>query len=188
MINKILTLIKNVKNWYMVPIDKIIGGRNIVYRFRNGITMECRTKTPDINEAVVVISGIEYPESECIVAKSDESVKTVFDLGGNIGSFSVWFNSLNTNLNYRGYVFEPHSGNFNLLQDNLKRNDVKKFEAIQKAVAGVSGTLKFDVSGGEDAYKLNDSASDFIEVEAIKLSDFCRYKNISLIDIFKIDI
>jgi FkbM family methyltransferase len=186
MINKILTVIKNVKNWYLVPIDKIFGGKNIVYIFRNNLHIECRTKSTDINEAVVVLSTKEYPLNLSVLDNRDK--KVIFDLGGNIGTFAVWFDHLNKGVDYAGYIFEPHLGNSHILKKNLKLNNVTKFSIIKKAVSGTSGIFKFDISGGFDAFKIDENSKNFIEVEAVKLSDFCKNNNLQKIDLFKIDI
>lgn len=187
MIYKIVILIKNVSNWYRVFIDKIFGGKDIVYKFRNGLSIECRTKSPDINEAVVVLSGKEYPKNEVLINTPDESI--VFDLGGNIGTFSVWFNFLNKTKQYKGFVFEPDPDNLSLLSKNLNLNQVSKFKVEGLAVSGKTGVLKFDVSGSPDAYKINDEAKDnFIEVQSVSLSEYCKNNKISKIDILKMDI
>ena len=49
LVGKFLVAIKNVKNWPMLLKDKTIGGRNILYQFRSGEVIECRTKSTDIN-------------------------------------------------------------------------------------------------------------------------------------------
>jgi hypothetical protein len=118
MLKKLIIILKNVRNWYLIPFDKIFGGGNILYKFRNNILVECRTKSCDINEAVVVLSGDEYPVP---YLKFNSSIKpTIFDLGGNIGAFSLLFDYINKDLDYEGFVFEPHPGNFDLLKRNLK--------------------------------------------------------------------
>lgn len=86
-ISKAVVLIKNLKNWPVLLKDKIVGGTNILYRFRSGEVIECRTKSTDINEAVVVLSGIEYSEQYC---RLDTEIQPVIvDIGANIGSFSI---------------------------------------------------------------------------------------------------
>lgn len=100
MIKKILTVIKCVRNWYLIPFDKMFGGNNIVYQFRNNVLVECRTKSTDINEAVVVLSGKEYPVDLCVLDQNNKRI--IFDLGGNIGAFALLFSQLNKNLNYAG--------------------------------------------------------------------------------------
>jgi FkbM family methyltransferase len=186
MFKKIITVIIFVKNWYLVPIDKIVGRRNIIYKFRNNILVECRTKSTDINEAVVVLSGQEYPLKFNVL--DNRSKKVVFDLGGNIGTYSLLFNSLNKDLDYAGYIFEPHPGNIKILKNNLLLNNVTKFTVIKKAIAGENGLLKFDVSGGFDSFKIDNKSKNYIEVDAVKMSDFCKFNNIKQIDLLKMDI
>jgi FkbM family methyltransferase len=186
MFKKIVTVIRFVKNWYLVPIDKIVGGTNIIYKFRNNLLVECRTKSTDINEAVVVLSGKEYPLNLSVLGNN--SKKVVFDLGGNIGAFSLFFNASNKDLDYAGYVFEPHPGNIKVLETNLLLNNVTKFTVIKKAVSGENGLLRLDVSGSFDAFRIDNKSKNYIEVDAVKLSDFCKFNNIEQIDLLKMDI
>ena len=112
----------------------------------------------------------------------------VFDLGGNIGSFSLYFDMLYKDQNYEGHVFEPHPGNFDLLERNLRLNDVKNFKPVMKAVSGINGQLKFDISGGYDEFRIDSKSKRYITVEAVRLSDYCRDNGIDGIDLLKMDI
>lgn len=57
-----MILLNQLSNWPMLFKDKLFGGDNVLYNFRNGEVIECHTKSTDINEAMVMLSGIEYPE------------------------------------------------------------------------------------------------------------------------------
>lgn len=185
-ISKGVVLIKNLKNWPVLLKDKIVGGSNILYQFRNGEVIECRTKSTDINEAVVVLSGIEYSEQYCKLNNRNEPV--IVDIGANIGSFSIYAHRLNKHLNPTIYAFEPHPDNVNLTEANFKRNGLANYHIVQKAVAGIDGVASFDVSGAFDAFKLNDQSTETIEVTTIKLSTFCSRNSIDRIHLLKMDI
>ncbi len=184
--SKALVLIRQLTNWPVVIKDKLIGGGNILYKFHSGEVIECRTKSTDINEAVVVLSGIEYPEQFCRLKTKHNPI--IFDIGSNIGSFSIYAHRLNKHLNPIIYSFEPHPDNVNLTEANFKRNRLANYHIVQKAVAGIDGVASFDISGAFDAFKLNDQSTETIEVTTIKLSTFCSRNSIDKIHLLKIDI
>ena len=185
-ISKSLVLVKNLKNWPVLFKDKVVGGDNILYYFRSGEVVECRTKSTDINEAVVVLSGIEYSKQYCRLNIKNEPI--IIDIGANIGSFSIYAHRLNKHLNPTIYAFEPHPDNANLTEANFKRNGLANYHIVQKAVAGTNGIASFDISGAFDAFKLNTQSSDAIEVTTIKLSTFCNDNNIDRVHLLKMDI
>lgn len=170
----------------MLLKDKTIGGRNILYQFRSGKVIECRTKSTDINEAIVVLSGIEYPKQYCKL--KNEINPIIVDIGANIGSFSIYVHEINKTLKPVIYAFEPYPDNADLTLSNLKRNNIENYHIIQKAVAGQNGTALFDISGAFDSFKLNTKSDQSIEVITTKLSTFCELNNIDRINILKIDI
>lgn len=181
---KFQTLYQQVKNWYCLPVDKLIGGGNLVYRFRNGAQIECRRQSSDINEAVVVLSGIEYPAELCTLAR-DGAV--VVDAGANIGSFGVFVHGLNRNRAYRLYAFEPFAANRGLAEGNFRRNGLTDYRLLPQALAGRNGTAYFDVSGAFDGHKLSDNTAG-MEVETLTLSRFCENEGIDWIDVLKMDV
>lgn len=185
-VSKGLVLIRHVTNWPLLIKDKVFGGSNILYKFRSGETVECRAKSTDVNEAVVVLSGIEYPEQFCRLRTKHKPI--IFDIGANIGSFSIYAHRLNQKSKPIIYAFEPHPENANLTQANFKRNRISNYQIITKAVAGTDGTALFDISGAFDSFKLNSQANETIEVETTKLSTFCSQQSINRIDLLKMDI
>lgn len=184
--NKTLVLISQLTNWSVVIKDKLIGGDNVLYKFRSGEIIECRTKSTDINEAVVVLSGIEYPERFCTLSGIDQPI--IVDIGANIGAFSIYAYRLNKHSKPIIYAFEPHPDNIKLTEANLKRNGLSDYHLLQKAIAGKDGIALFDVSGAFDSFKLSAKADKTIEVQTVKLSTFCANQNIKRIDLLKMDI
>ncbi|WP_201575847.1 FkbM family methyltransferase [Psychrobacter immobilis] len=185
-ISKGLVLIAHLNNWPILVKDKLIGGHNILYKFRSGEVIECRTKSTDINEAVVVLLGIEYPAQYCRLNTITEPI--IVDIGANIGSFSIYAHTLNKHLNPTIYAFEPHPDNANLTEANFKRNRLANYHILQKAVAGKDGVASFDISGAFDSFKLNAKSDKTMQVETVELSTFCIRNGIDRIHLLKIDI
>lgn len=175
--------IKYIENWYMLPIDKIFGGRNILYRFKNGCLIECRTKSTDINEALVVLSGIEYPYDDCKV--QDGAV--VFDVGANIGTFSCYIKRINEGREFTIHSFEPSRKNLEIMRNNLNLNTIKSVHLHESAVYSHTGQVSFDTTGDFDGFAICDD-KDCQMVNCITLTDFCHKENITVIDLLKMDV
>ena len=185
-ISKGAVLIANLRNWPVLLKDKIVGGTNVLYRFRSGEVIECRTKSTDINEAIVVLSGIEYSEQYC---RLDTEIQPIIvDIGANIGSFSIYVHRINERLNPTIYAFEPHPDNAKLTEVNFRRNGLENYHIAQEAIAGIDGVASFDISGAYDSFKLNTDSADTIKVKTTKLSTFCNSNNIDKIHLLKMDI
>lgn len=184
--SKLKILMVHVKNWHLLFKDKVLGGRNIIYKFRNGIEVECRTKSTDINEAVVVLSGVEYPSELCVFDGKKQAI--VFDVGANIGTFSLFVAKQNNQKDIHIYAFEPFPDNAKLCMSNIRRNKFNQFTLSNKAISDREGIVKFDISGGFDAFKINNSSENNIEVKTTTLSLFCAKNYITYIDLLKMDI
>lgn len=185
-LQKLFVVIKYIKNWHFLLKDKLFDGENIIYHFRNGTEIECRRKSTDVNESVVVLSGIEYPEELCVFEKNKQS--SVFDVGANIGAFSVFLANINKHDNFKVYAFEPSKENLSLYEANAQRSRLKNFICIEKAISGSDGVANFDVSGGFDAFRIDETDTAGIQVQTTKLSTYCTNNNIKRINLLKMDI
>ncbi len=181
---KIKLLILYVKNWYMIIPDKLNLISEIKYRTIQDQTFICRSKSTDINEVVAIVSDAEYPES--FIQLNDDDV--VLDLGANIGSFTIYCNSVNKNVNYKGYAFEPFSKNFEILKKNCKLNSVKKFSLLRTAVSNMNGTVYMDIDCLPDSVSIIDENKGTLPIKSTKLSTFCRLKKIKSVSLIKMDI
>jgi FkbM family methyltransferase len=185
---KIMTVFQTVSNWYMLPFDKLGMISRVKYRFRNGMHLYCRSRSTDINEACVVFAGLEYPVHLCRLTPAKNRSPVIVDLGGNIGAFPVLLKSVNPQLSLRFFVFEPHPDNATILRKNLELNHISDAEVVEKAVAGEGGRVLLDVSGGNDAFRIDPNSRASIEVEAVSLGDFIAERGIAQIDLLKIDV
>lgn len=113
----------------------------------------------------------------------------VYDLGANIGSFSIACSNYDIN---RIYAFEPDPESFGYLEENCK-NYCSKAVCFKKAV---SDDFKKVVFGGNSASSIghsiiSDSKSNLIiknEVDCINLEKFVYYNNLDLPTYLKLDI
>lgn len=180
---KIFKSVKTLKDWYKIPLDKLGIFSTITYTSRSGIEATCRTKSTDVNEIIVCLSGHEYPKKYLKV----QNDAVIFDLGANIGGFGLYFDSVNKNVRYKGYAFEPFSGNMNLLKHNYELNHITKFKTYEAAISDINGTVKFNDNVSYDAMHISGNNKG-INVESHTLSTFCKQNKISIIDLLKMDI
>ncbi len=71
-----------------------------------------REQRPDVNEAIVVLSGREYPPA--LLGISDVDTPIVLDCGGHIGTFSLYVRTINPSALL--YVLEPLPENVEMLK------------------------------------------------------------------------
>lgn len=180
---KLLAAINSLSNWPLIFVDKAGLKQEITYHFKIGYKVICRSRSTDINEAVVIATGIEYPPEYLRLKKND----VVFDLGANIGSFIVYINKLNKNVPFTGFAFEPFTENFRLLKKNAAINNLKKFRLEQAAISNHSGEVYIDTDKDFDAINVTSSKTGQ-QVPSYKLSSYCKKNKIKRINLLKIDV
>lgn len=117
----------------------------------------------------------------------------VFDVGANIGWYSLLLDRIAGQSNARIYSFEPDPSNYALLRDNVRRNDCTHVVPLQNAVADRAATMTLHLYGDTNRGRhsmlpLHDGES--VEVEAVTLDDFCTTESIDAAPVrfMKIDI
>lgn len=179
---KLVVAHKAMRNWPLVAADRLGLVPMVRYKTRLGPTFECRSKTTDAGEVAVILSGEEYPAE--FLRLPDEGV--FFDLGGNIGAFSVYVGWLNRGRSHKGFAFEPSAENFAMMKRNIQSNGVS-VEPVEAAVAGHDGTVS--LTTGVKADRIAVSADDTGTIAtSVRLSTFCHKRGIDRIDLMKLDV
>ncbi len=113
----------------------------------------------------------------------------VMDIGAGIGDFTV----LAARESGEGpvYAYEPFRESFELLQKNLDLNHLANVRAAPWAVAGKSGELVLDISGGEPL-QIQGKAVEIAGptervVRAVSLEDAWQEWGIGRVDLLKLD-
>jgi len=179
-LKKIWILHQTIRNWPVILFDRLGFRKLTTYKCREGFRFLCRSRTSDINEVVVVISGNEYPRRFLRIREG----AIVFDIGAHIGSFVVYADSIAESW-YRGYAFEPWRENLQLLLANIELNQVHGFEVVEAAISDKDGFVQIETGVQPDAVHLTEEGGT--KVRSIRLSTFCRENKISRIDVMKID-
>jgi FkbM family methyltransferase len=129
---------------------------------------------------------------------SGTRVKTIFDIGANIGKVTAKYSSLFPEATI--YSFEPLPESLHKLRRRFEGNSLVK--PIQFAVSDKAGKKKFYINQNSATSSLlltTDSAEYWVEPNAIKnittievavttIDDFCKQESIDEIQILKLDI
>jgi len=141
--------------------------------------------------------GVKWEENEIrIFSLLADHVKIIFDIGGNIGLYSLA--AAKTNSEVKIYCFEPNPKNVARLKKNISLNKLKsQIHVIDKGVGAAHGTIPFYlpdndlISDVSSMYKSHtQSFSDFnieqISVELISVDEFILDYKVNP-DLIKID-
>src|SRR5574341_955113 len=116
--------------------------------------------------------------------------KVIFDLGANIGFFTLRA-AMNVS-DCRIFSFEPHPYVFRRLAKNVRTNNLNNVFAFQCAIGSESSSAKFKMESNtwmSRIIKNNESRNgDCVDVEVITLDDFIIKNQIDCIDLIKIDV
>lgn len=179
-----ITLVKNVENFPLVILMRfgLIKGNYSILNLRNGFRLKIRPKTTDYHEVINVIGGKNYNFKLYENLLKEKS--TVVNIGAHIGTFELYLKSRKKNL--RIYSFEPESSNFELLNENLKLNNIKDVYTINKAVSDSQGTkyLVVDDIGKNEGYLSNDKG---LPVKTTTLDLFIKETNLHEAALLKMD-
>nr|WP_190383924.1 FkbM family methyltransferase [Aphanizomenon flos-aquae] len=162
------------------------------------IPLECKVRTSTFSEYLSVY-GLMPSEGEVnIILKYLNDAKDVFDIGANVGVWSVLMSKANPNATI--HSFEPNPETFLLLQANIEQNNCLNVKSNNFAVSDTTETLEFQVPENasilgrvrptknvkDDDGRFDNSKT--IEVQSLTLFDYCQQNSVEKIDFLKIDI
>ena len=185
----IFKIILGFKNWFLTIlffISKDQPGGIVVQLRQPPIHMHVRS--------AMDIWSIKETFFDAFYTKIGSPVQNgwcVFDIGAGIGDFSIKaaYGKPDTQV----FSFEPFSGSYTLLLENLKKNKIDNVQPYQKAVWHKDGKLRLDRSILEplqmtsDEIAFPDSMRTIEEIDAVSLNLFCQQAHISKIDLLKLD-
>ena len=179
--------IKHHSNWLSYFLHKFFGSKN-------GFTFKGKT---GLN--ITVPQRMMHTYKECFFDESyfkgmpqrmeKQQLKTVIDIGANVGYFSLSVFSIDPEA--RVWAFEPMPVNFELLKKYRSNFPQLNFEIVNKAVShdGAAITLNYsDDNSFTTAASIFDSGGkDQVEVETVTLEDFMADNSIQQLDLLKLD-
>ena len=186
---KILFVFTTINNPHLVLFDKLGVSKNILYRTYSGVKFITRSRTSDINEAISILSGKEYPES--ILAISSKKNPIVIDAGAHIGLFSLFVTLINHSA--KVYAIEPYEKNIGRLNINMNLNKIKGVKILHYALSDKKGIARLWYSGNKfDMATISLSRKrkeeEYLIVKSETLRGIISRNYIEIIDVLKMDI
>jgi len=180
--------VRAIRNFpvYFFARLRLLDGRTIVLRLRNGIDYVIRTGTGEAQLVEELWHRKVYdPLLPCIKDGS-----TVIDIGGNIGIFSI--KAARYAKNVRVVAYEPVPGNFAVLEKNIAVNNVGGFvEARPLAVAGRPGEIELyyeESNTGQGSFAPHhEPDTKMIKIKCTTLADIFKDERVERCDFLKID-
>ena len=113
--------------------------------------------------------------------------EVIFDVGANIGYYTVQFGRL---ANGQVYSFEPMSYQFNILKKNVELNNLANVATLKSIVTDSVGVKRiyFSSMNNTGMSSLELKSDTYEDVKTIMIDDYCRENEIDAIDLVKIDV
>lgn len=143
--------------------------------------------------------GFEYKTVRIYKALC-KNADVIFDIGSNIGYYSLVGSKLNPNAKI--YAFEPMPAAYKYLCINIERNQLKNIRPEKVALSNVKGSTKFyavksrkflelqDHLNGDGTINIDNNQASYgeeFEVQTETLDNYVNMNQIKRIDIIKID-
>ena len=143
------------------------------------------------------LTGDAEPEVQDALAELIEPGQTVYDVGANIGFFTILCSRL-VGPQGKVYAFEPIPENVVTLRHNIALNKLTNVVVVEQALSASTGTAEMFVSPWSAFHSLNvDGASKRenhgpdggqITVETVTLDEFVQRDGVSAPDLIKLDV
>jgi FkbM family methyltransferase len=192
----LIKLIPGLSNFVKFPPSGII---NLTLKNRKQIKLYTNQTCHVTSE--VYWKGTSSYEYSDIFEKLFERCEVFFDVGANIGYYSIMAGITNPKL--KVYAFDPSPGPYHYLSENIRINNLSNVFGFQKALSNQNGKFSFQIAvnskysylkynslggSGHLAGVREDPSPVSVEVEALTLDDFVSSNNIPKIDLIKLDV
>ncbi len=129
---------------------------------------------------------LESNYEKFMLAKVNECL-TIFDVGANIGYYSIQFARLTKG---NVFSFEPIANQYSLLSRNIEINHLKNVKAEKKAISDSNEIKRFYLSENEETgtSSVEIPTSTYEDVQCTTLDDYTKANGIPFIDLIKIDV
>jgi len=174
---------KFFKNWYLYPLIylKISKSKFKIFETNSGFKMKIRVKSTDLMQLTTIWVIREYDIPGFGIKDND----IIIDIGGHIGLFTIFCKQFSN----KGKIFcyEPFIENYNILEDNIKMNDLNNVISKNVAVSKIDGTIPIYLSSDESGHSILEKNSNSIQVESISLKKIFDTNNIKKCNLLKLD-
>jgi FkbM family methyltransferase len=143
------------------------------------------------------LTGDAEPEVQAALAELIEPDQVVYDVGANIGFFTILCSRL-VGPQGKVYAFEPIPENLATLRHNVALNGLSNVVVVDKALSSQTGTAQMFVSPWSAFHSLNvegatkqdnhGAEAGEMEVQTITLDEFLQGDGVRAPDLLKIDV
>lgn len=139
--------------------------------------LKLRVTTQDVIGRHIYKYGRHEPETTDFLIGSLEILDgdVIFDIGANIGWYSLLFDRIAGRAAAEIYAFEPDPENFGLLKENIALNDARHIRPVQFGASDRTGTFQLHLFGGANRGRhsmLPIHEGESVEIRTITLDDF----------------
>lgn len=138
---------------------------------------------------LMILTGEHEPATTDLIKLIVKPGMHVFDLGANIGWFTLVLSKLVGN-NGHVYSFEPDPYLFEILKENIKLNGLENVSIFPLAISNKTGIGKLNLNSSQDGDNRLESETikiNSVDVEITTIDEFCKKHN-TKIDFLKMDI
>jgi FkbM family methyltransferase len=143
------------------------------------------------------LTGDAEPEVQQLLAEVVKPGQTVYDVGANIGFFTILCSRL-VGPEGHVYAFEPIPENLHTLRHNIALNGLRNVTIVEKALSSSTGTAEMFVSPWSAFHSLNVEGATKVEdhgpeegeitVQTVTLDEFVAREGGRAPDLVKIDV
>ncbi len=170
---------------------RIAPGRKLTVKLASGQTLWVRVG--DQVSRTIFENGSYEPQLTSLLLPFIKPGMTVFDIGANIGYYTVL---MGRRVGPQGAVhaFEINERVLDLLEDNVRIAHLTNVTVVKKAVTKTTGEAEFflprDGDEAEGSLRKNNryDAIKAVTVNTISIDDYIREREISHVDLIKIDV
>jgi len=138
---------------------------------------------------LILTGEFHEPSAISFIKKEVKNGMHVFDLGANIGWFTLVFSKLVGDTGHV-YSFEPDPYTFKILEENIELNKLKNVSIFQLGISNKIGISKFSLVENQDgANKLESKTNveNCIKIKTTTIDAFCMEHN-TKVDFLKMDV
>ncbi len=174
-------------NWFKIILNKFLYFPIKFIKLGNGILFKIeknKTGKADISMLIEIWHYEFYNPPFMQINEKD----IVFDIGGNNGFFTIYAGVKAKN--GKVFAFEPVKELAEKIRENIKVNNLNNIEVENLAISNRNSFEDFYISkkhnGCHSLFK-RDESDEKIQIQNVKLEDYCLTKKIERIDFLKLD-
>lgn len=175
------TLVFHYRNWQKAPADPNPKLRITLKLAGRPTPITVRPHDGDISILYEVFARASYEIAEDRL--EPQSVRTIIDIGANIGLASLYFAARYPNAII--YSVEPNPDNAALLRINASRET--RIVPVEACITGEPAKRVFITTAGRGSHHQMNSEGIGVGVRGMSVDELCREFGISHIDLLKID-